>query len=500
MSKFFNLCSCEFTKVIKKKSTKVMFIILVIALFASVGLTTLTKKVTDLNEETVAGEDYKIDIQAEIDSNKHELSDNEKSLDEATKNELQARIDVLQFALDNNINTYTPYWKSDIIYSDLYYKTVEVYNHKSMGQTDDEEKAREIVNKLREFVKNNDYNGYLSYEKDDLKRLLDKGSIKQDEYDAQIYIFNLKEKYNIGREYNKDDSWKSSVLYEIELLKTSLYTGIDQTTYKALTEKTYTETENRIKINEYRLEHNLAPYASGEASISLGTSRKIYDYMAGSFIQFALTVMMVIIAGTSISSEISKGTIKFWSFTPYKRWKILLSKLIVSTIILVITTVIISLISSLIGNIFFGASNAQGYLYVSNGSVHEINYVLFSMLYNLVGAIEIFVFMVFALMISTVARNSAVAVGLSIATYLGGSTIMQIINMFVKSDWIKFIPFNNLSLTSRIFKGDISYTASSMISGLTGNISLEFSFLVLGVCVFLMTVTMFDSFRKRDIV
>jgi ABC-2 type transport system permease protein len=108
--------------------------------------------------------------------------------------------------------------------------------------------------------------------------------------------------------------------------------------------------------------------------------------------------------------------------------------------------------------------------------------------------------MVFALMLSTVARNSAVAVGLSIATYLGGSTIMQIVNIFVKKDWIKFIPFNNLSLQSRIFNGDVSYSASSMISGLTGNIPVSFSFAVLGVCVFLMLVTMFDSFRKRDIV
>ena len=108
--------------------------------------------------------------------------------------------------------------------------------------------------------------------------------------------------------------------------------------------------------------------------------------------------------------------------------------------------------------------------------------------------------MVFALMLSTVSRNSAVSVGLSIATYLGGATIMQIINLLVKVDWIKFIPFNNLSLQSRIFTSDVSYSASSMISGITGNISIGFSIAVLGVCVFLMIVTMFDSFRKRDIV
>ena len=115
-------------------------------------------------------------------------------------------------------------------------------------------------------------------------------------------------------------------------------------------------------------------------------------------------------------------------------------------------------------------------------------------------ATEIFMFLLLALMLSTVTRNTAVAVGISIAAYLGGSTIMQILNMFVKSDWIKFIPFNNLTLADRIFTNDISYSASTMISSLVGNVSVEFSLGVLGVCAVIMIVTMFDSFRKKDII
>ena len=498
MNKFLKLCSCEYTKVVKKKSTKIMFIILILSMLASVGLTTLTKKVTDFADEEMANEDYKTALQTEIDTLKHELTEN-TSLDEASKNELKARIDVNQFGLDNEINSRVSYWKSDVLYTEVFASKMNVYNYQALEQENEAKKEQEKADKLCEIIKNNDFAGYINYQRAYQKSLFDAGVLKQEEYDAQIYFLDLVEKYEIGKEYNKDDAWKTSMYYEIQLLKASMISGIDQTTFKALTEKTYKEAENRIKIDEYRLEHNLAPYAAGDGT-SLGSNRKVYDYMAGSFIQFVITVMMVIIAGTSISTEISKGTIKFWSFTPNKRWKILLSKLVVSIVILIGMTIIASLISTLVGNIFFGAKNAQGYLYVSNGNVHEINYVLFSILYNLVGAIEIFVFMVLALMLSTVARNSAVAVGISIATYLGGATIMQIINLLVKVDWIKFIPFNNLSLQSRIFTGDVSYSASSMISGLTGNISVGFSLAVLGVCVFLMIVTMFDSFRKRDIV
>ena len=316
----------------------------------------------------------------------------------------------------------------------------------------------------------------------------------------ELSILNLQQKYEIGKEYNPENNWKITLVGEIQILKSNLRSGIDIQTQKALTEKTMKEVQNNIKLNEYRLEHNLPPFMSMSAiGSSIGSTRKIYDYMVGGVTMLVLAVMMIIIAGSSISSEISKGTIKFWSFTPNKRWKILLSKFIVNTLILIITTIIISLISTIIGNLFFGTEEAQPYIYVSNGTVHTIHYILFAILYNLAMGIDIFMFIVLAMMLSTVARNTAVAVGTSIAAYFGGSTIMQILNLFIKSEWLKFIPFNNLTLADRIFTSDVSYSATSMVSSLTGNISVQFSLGVLAVCAVIMIVTMFDSFRKRDL-
>ena len=122
------------------------------------------------------------------------------------------------------------------------------------------------------------------------------------------------------------------------------------------------------------------------------------------------------------------------------------------------------------------------------------------LLFNLVGAIEVFMFLLFAFMLSTVARNTAVAVGVGLATYLGGATIMQLITMFVKADWVKFVPLSNLSLTDRMFTNDLSYSATTLVNSITGDIPVGFSFAVLGVTALIMIVTMFDSFRKRDII
>ena len=496
MSKFFRLCSCEMTKIIKKKSTKVMLIILIISLFASAGIAFLTKKMYSITDEIYSTMDYKENIRIEMESQKTELSN--ESLDEASKNTIQARIDILQIAMDSDINIYTSYWKTDLLLNDIITNKTNVYNYKSMGDEESAEKEQVIIDTKVEMLKNDDFSNYINLQKDELKENFNNGVINEQEYNDELSVLDLKQKYEIGKTYNSEDNWKNTLIEEISILKGNIRTGIDTTTGKALTEDGLKKAEDSIKMNEYRLEHNMPPFMTGISSV--GETRKIYDYMVGSLTMLVLAVMIIIIAGSSMSSEFSKGTIKFWSFTPNKRWKILFSKLFVNTLILVITTILITLVSTLVGNVFFGSGESGAYLYVSSGTVHEINYIAYAILYNLAMAIDIFMFLLLALMLSTIARNTAVAVGISIAAYLGGSTIMQILNMFVKSDWIKFIPFNNLSLADRIFTNDVSYSASSIINTLTGNISVGFSLAVLGVCAVIMIITMFDSFRKRDIV
>ena len=77
---------------------------------------------------------------------------------------------------------------------------------------------------------------------------------------------------------------------------------------------------------------------------------------------------------------------------------------------------------------------------------------------------------------------------------------MSIINSFIKSEWIKFVPFNNLNIFDKIFTNYTSPINFSMGTSFTATTSLTFSLIVLGVCAVLMLVTMYDSFNKRDII
>ena len=156
MSKFFRLCSCELTKIMKKKSTKVMLILLILSLFASAGMAVLTKKMYSITDDIYSSIDYKSSIISEIESLKTEMS--EENLDEASKNSIQAQIDAFQLAIDNDVNIYTTYWKTELITNDITNLKRNIYNYKAMGQEDLAMKEQTTVDKLIELLKNDDFN------------------------------------------------------------------------------------------------------------------------------------------------------------------------------------------------------------------------------------------------------------------------------------------------------------------------------------------------------
>ena len=152
MSKFFRLCSCELTKIMKKKSTKVMLILLILSLFASAGMAVLTKKMYSITDDIYSSIDYKSSIKSEIESLKTEMS--EENLDEASKNSIQAQIDAFQLAIDNDINIY----KTELITNDITNLKRNIYNYKAMGQEELATKEQTTVDKLIELLKNDDFN------------------------------------------------------------------------------------------------------------------------------------------------------------------------------------------------------------------------------------------------------------------------------------------------------------------------------------------------------
>lgn len=475
--KIFKLFISENIKTWKKFSTKVLLVIVLLSIMAVLGIAklmqkldnnvTYTREVANYNEEN---------LKSQIEYLKSELEND--SLDEVSKQNIKKQIEQYQLCLDYNIDGYGSTWRNDIVEQIVDAKMI-----------DDTEKAEKLIKLLKE----DNFNEYIEIQRQSLKESLKSKSITEQEYNDEILVLDLKEKYEIGKD-EQENTWKNYAIIEIETNQKSLRTGINQQTRKVLKAEEKQELEDAIKIDIYRLENNIPTAEQG----SDNNYRMRYEMMAPTFVVAVISIIAIIIAGGAISTETSEGTIKFWALTPNKRWKILTAKILSLIFYILIITLISSLLSIVVANVFFNG-DGETYLYVQNGQVKEIGNALYTIEYYMVKTIPVIMFALFALMLSVITRNTAVSVSIGIALYMGNGIFMTIINSFVTKDWVRYIPFNNLNLVDKVFP-NAGKLIDTGVSNFATTSSLGFSMTVLGVCAILMLVTMYDSFNKRDII
>ena len=468
------------------------------------GLYGFAKGITALSNYSMSfignNAEWKTELQNRINYLKNTVEDDNHYNADALA-QTKAQIEIYELALENDINydySYNyNYWKRQLLDEIMALRTkvmlLENNRYLSKEQKEDKEETQNKAEERINIIKNDDYAGYIELLKREEKVKLDNKEIEQDEYDDNIYLLDLKAKYEIYKNDGMEYSSKQSIYYDIENIKESLRTGLNSNTGKLLKPSEVNEMQDAIKIDIYKLENNVAVVEA------MTDERTIYDTVSEQFSMLMIALLMIIIAGSAISNEISKGTIKFLLFTPNKRWKVLASKIISAIIILLILTVLLSLLSVLVGNIFFEKPGNE-YIYIKDGEVRTLSYLSYTVLHFLASSIDVLVYMFFAFMLSTITRNTALAVGLSVASYVGSGIVMNLINMYIKADWVKFIPFNNFGIADKIFTSGASYTTMQMASEGLNNVSVWFSLGVLGVSTLLMIISMFDSFNKRDIV
>jgi len=256
--------------------------------------------------------------------------------------------------------------------------------------------------------------------------------------------------------------------------------------------------ENRLAVMEYQISHNTVAVSNG-MDFSSSSSSSIFGFGL-----FVIVLMMLVLAGGAVSQEISSGSIKSLIIAPVKRWKIFTAKVLSLLTVGLFALVVLYIFGMLSQGLFFGFSKIP-YVYASKGVASAIPFALYQFLSLLVSYIDIVVYMAFAFMLSVLTRNTAVSVGLSIATYFGGSTVMSVMMILPSYEWLKFIPFANLNLNSRVFPfSSMMQAITTNYSGITTGTSftvpsLIFSIIYLFVLLFCMTYTAMDSFNRRDL-
>ena len=480
MNKIYKQFIDENIKTWKKFSTKLLIVVIILALIGALGLVKVMEYYDSKNSEDnyyiEVQDNWKESVESDIKSYKATLLN--EDLDEESSLSIKNEIERLELALKYDINPYSRNnWKSEILN--------EIQSERANNNSE------ERIKKLEEILEKNNFKDYIEIKKQIEKENLDLKIITEEEYNDKIVILDLKGRNEIGKEEEKT-YWRNMLIYEIEEAQQSLRTGLDTVTNKLLTVETKKEKEDTIKMNIYKIDHNIPPTSYTD------NYRVMFETLGQGFVIAVIAISAIVIAGGEISTEVSTGTIKFWALTPNKRWKILTAKLLSVLFYIVVITLIMSILTVALGEIFFN-SNGSEYVYVDNGEAKTIGNLAYMISSYFAKIISVVIFALFAIMLSVVTRNTAVAVSFSVATYMGNGIFMMIINQFVKKDWVKFVPFNNLNIAEKIFPY-MDNPMSMATESFATSTSLWFSLAVLGVCAVLTLVTMYDSFNHRDII
>jgi len=286
-----------------------------------------------------------------------------------------------------------------------------------------------------------------------------------------IVVVGLVSRFGGGTVAPKGD-WKAAItLQNQELEKSLAQPGLPKIAKDSLTKE--------IQTNEYRLKNDIEPI-KGDS---------LWGFVAGASDNLIslIALFAIVMGGGIVANEFSGGTIKLLLIRPSKRYKILLSKYVSVIEYTLLMLLVLFAVSFLLGGTLFSFKGAgTPFLENSGGKITEVNMIVhIAQLYGL-QCINLIMMVTLAFMISTVFRNSAMAIGIGVFLLTMGNIITMLLT---KYSWSKYILFANTNLNQYI-------DGEPLVKGMT----MTFSIIVLIVYFIIFNVISYFGFTKRDIV
>lgn len=515
MNKIFALYKNELIKTSRKVSIIVIMCIMIVGVFAVGGLMKLLETQYMSDNNYYDSDDYyaseKERIQGEIDSNTARINEIDTELASLTESDenyyslmqekltLNETISTDQMVIEYDAYTYQNFLSDAISQISSFTAEIDALNVTPDAYAADDTNAQidslnELISQIKGTLDTRDFKTYCSIME----------GYYQDQEGGESQTTWYSTWYLLDKSGGFDDPNSSTLTQSIASYVSSLeqsvtdkvdYLGYSQT---ALTPDELQAYQERLQIINYRLdngEYVLTP----DNSMGSAAASAIYGFGT-----FMIVIMVIMLAGGAVSQEISSGSIKSLIIAPVKRWKIFTAKLLSLLSVSFAAMLILLLVGTLSYGLFFGFDSVTSYIFISHGDTVSIPYIIYQFLSLMVTYVDIVIFLLFALMLSVITRNTAVSVGLSMGTYFAGNIVSSFMMAYLApADWQKFIPFYNLGLSSRVFSfADMmnftSYmgTTSSSYSMLP---SVSFSVCYLIVLSFCMFYIALDSFNRKDI-
>lgn len=486
-----NLIKNELYKVFKRKS---IYILLVIMLCIITLNTFLTKKYSmDDSVSTLTNQKYELqELKRTIDSyDKNSPGEKEEYYNALSNIELYELTD-----------KYKEPWKKILIRENLRDIIHSMNNAKYIEK--DIEAYNEYKKEYDAFLKELDSNDWKYFVNKEIKASTDElASLEKEREKAKN-----KELYNsrIKTENNKLEKLKlrleKDIPYDNNYLNTALedYKQAPQT-YKEFKESIIKNTSEFNIKEEYQIKRQYIEYMKNNANnkyiidnkVDINNPKTTRNLLINTLSDNFLFIMIIVaaVAGSIVSTEFDKGTIKLLLIRPYSRNKILLSKYIVSMFMIIFAILSAFIMQLIIGGIFFGFSSLNIPVIIYNFVQNKVMHInLFKYIFDNVLAVlpEFILLATLAFAISTITNVSTLGVALPIVG-VGAADIINLIAINRNIIPLKYFVTLNWNFTNYLYGGVNSFPT----------LSIPFSILICTIYFLIMIITAFIVFNKRNI-
>jgi ABC-2 type transport system permease protein len=456
----------------------------------------------------------------ELESEIARLKRNEPVGWERRVEELNANIEKFRFVLDNDINVYewyNPDWRLE--YIDLAFEGTEFFSNYYYGGMGGFGNILPLLRdlpldrtRMKTYIANDDWRGMYEYmvELQSLFAILPGADSGMVELIGFKFVYALENDIAPNIHPDSRDAWKNDTLDLLTFAKLQIYEMEQRNSDAPDDVAKLTAARNEAAIMQYRLDNNISRVVTFGSGIMGGALLDMGGYgydnsetdvwkmidVCITMIPF-MSVFIIIVAGGLVSVEFSRGTIKFLLITPVKRWKILVSKYAVMLLTGMAFLAVSFGIFFILGGALTGFINMDAVnLTASDGNVTAIPAMVYYTGFYLLGAVNIGIIATLAFALSSVSRNSGLAIAVSIAALIGSDIIDSILRYMAQVDWGRYLLFANANLIGIIHGG--SGGALIPFVPYKGQ-DLTFALVVIAVHMLIFGLMAWDGFTKKEI-
>ena len=366
------------------------------------------------------------------------------------------------------------------------------------GAEKDETQVEAVNQEINDLLAKLDENDWKYFAREDLAKAeqqIEELNAKKEQTEDKAVLENIETELNnaqmekeiaeirLNKEIPYGSDYLNRAISDLQTANTNL------ANFKNTEELTY---EQKLEYNSYLEEQAESRYIL-ETGRDIHNTNSLKGILENFYAQFGifLIVVVVMIAGTIVSEEFNKGTIKLLLVKPYTRNKILMAKAITTLIMIIFVIAVTLVMQILIGGIIFGfdslAEPVVAYNFNTN-TMEEMNIFANLGVQTLTQLPMIILLATLAFAISTLFSNSTLAITISLLGYMAASIInqlaigydLQFMKYFVTMNW------------------DLSIYANGALPYMEG-MNMTMSIIISVIYFLIMMIPTFIVFKKRNI-